>query len=203
MVPKHIAIIPDGNRRYAKTHNLSQLACYTMALDQVEDTVSWLQSLGVYHLSAYAASGENVTNRSQLELIAVFEAVLRFCRKIAALPGVQLHLFGKVEDLPGWVPSRQELLGWNTYSESEAFTVHFGLNYSGLDDFSPEPPSALVPPVDLLVRTGGQQRLSGFLPKQTQYAELWFTDTLWPAFDRAEFTRALDWFSEQKRNFGS
>ena len=200
MVPQHIAIIPDGSRRYAKAHGISQVDAYSHGIEQIASMLEWLHGLGVRHVSAFAASGENVEKRSRMEMIAVFTVIGRVCQRMRELPFAHLHTFGGLEGIPDWAPNRESIMASGEPSDDQ-LTIHLGINYSG-DNEQSRSQSSDVPAVDLLVRTGGQHRLSGFLPMQMQYAELWFTDTLWPAFERTEFEEALEWFSSQKRNFG-
>jgi len=94
----------------------------------------------------------------------------------------------------------------NYSAHAEVAAILAAVRVHGLDVVAPSPHefgvSAGLPPIDLVIRTGGQQRLSGFLPLQTAYAELWFTDILWPEFERPEFLDALAWYARQERRFG-
>jgi undecaprenyl diphosphate synthase len=144
------------------------------------------------------------------------------CERVSRQADVGLHLFGSAAALPSGVPARDELIRLQQSAQSVgSLMVHVGINYSGRADLDavqravrergtdlPDGApacfmlSANVPAVDLVVRTGGQQRLSGFLPVQTAYAELWFTDTLWPELAHDEFRSALAWYARQERHFG-
>ena len=221
--PYHVGMIPDGNRRYARKVGISMAAAYLSAADKALETVDWCAEAGVAHLSAFGVSQENIARRPMEDVLALHEALLRFCRGVVGMPGTALHLFGDPARLPATVPGREELIRLRCCSgpQGAPLVVHVGVNYSGqaeltaaldaarargIEAVAAAPAaftlSAGVPPVDLVVRTAGQQRLSGFLPFQTAYAELWFTSTLWPELGRAEFLRALDWYARQERHFG-
>lgn len=150
-------------------------------------------------------------------------ALLRFCRLMSERSDILLHVFGDPAGLPRAVPGRSEFIALADHDlgSTDRPIVHVGVNYSGQQELtavlgavrrhgaatvaaSPRrfKLSAGVPPVDLVIRTGGQQRLSGFLPFQTAYAELWFTPTLWPELQYDEFLVALDWYARQERRFG-
>lgn len=222
-LPYHIGMIPDGNRRYARNAGISLQAGYLAAADKALEVVGWCIQAGIRHLSAFGVSRENIERRPAEEICWLHQALLRFCRGVSELSDATLHLFGDAAALPDFVPGRHEFvrLQKRHCALDARLAVHVGINYSshaelaaalkavatnGIDAVAAAPDgfmlSAGVPPVDLIVRTAGQQRLSGFLPFQTAYAELWFTPTLWPEFQREEFSRALAWYAQQERRFG-
>jgi undecaprenyl diphosphate synthase len=212
-VPAHIGIIPDGNRRYGRRVGIAVGDAYLVGAAKAVLAVRWCRLAGVRHVSAFGVSQENIALRSRAEVMVLHEALLQFCRDVGDLPGVALHLFGDAEGLPELITARTEFAAMQRRSPRPAdCVVHVGVNYSsraelrrltGVDGSNER--SLLshgVPDVDLVIRTGGQRRLSGFLPYQTAHAELWFTDTLWPELDEKEFHRALEWYACQERRFG-
>jgi undecaprenyl diphosphate synthase len=221
--PVHVGIIPDGNRRYARKSGLSKADAYGAAAGKALEAVDWALSIGIGHLSAFGVSQENIALRPGDEVCVLHAALVHFCEQVRRLPGVALHLFGDAASLPPSVPGREALLSMQQ-AETAAdarLVVHVGVNYSGhsevsallaavrtngLPAVSQRPHcyllSARVPAVDLVIRTGGQRRLSGFLPLQTAYAELWFTDKLWPELTPRDFADALVWFGQQERRLG-
>lgn len=220
-IPRHLALIPDGNRRYARAHGIPVPEGYMIGLDKIVETVSWLRDKGVRHVTGWAASHENVLQRPRAELMGVFAAVNKFLDGLLEIPGVGIHIFGDLDSLPDWVPGRSRLLEMRHGHEEGEMTVHLALNYSGSDEtgvlmaavaehgleaVAAHPEDYLlsrgVPPIDLLVRTGGQQRLSGFLPFQAGYAELWFLNKLWPELSTEDMEEAFAWYATQQRNFG-
>jgi undecaprenyl diphosphate synthase len=221
--PFHVGIIPDGNRRHARALRISTGEGYLRAADKAVEVMRWCLGAGVAHVSAFGVSQENIALRMRDELCSLHAALLRFCDAIRHLPGIGLHLFGDAPALPSFVPGRERFIRMAAAGAGDGakLVVHVGINYSaqsevgsvlravaerGLHDVARAPGeyilSAGLPPVDLVIRTGGQRRLSGFLPLQTAYAELWFTDTLWPAFTREELADALEWYARQERHFG-
>ncbi len=217
----HVGLIPDGNRRYARSRGIGIRGAYEAAADKALEAVAWCREARVAHVSAFGVSQENIARRSRDELVSLHAALVSFCERVSRQADVGLHLFGSALALPPEVPARDELIRLQRSAQSEgSLMVHVGINYSGraeLDavqrgvrecgtELDGAPArfmlSASVPTVDLVIRTGGQRRLSGFLPIQTAYAELWFTDTLWPDLAHDEFRSALAWYARQERHFG-
>jgi len=222
-VPLHVGIVPDGNRRWSHRTGASITEAYVVAAGKALEAAIWCHEAGVRHLSAFALSQENVAMRPSSDVAAILPALELFCSGVRGLGYAHLHLFGDraslLQSLPRW--SAVLDLDDGPPLESPPLTVHVGVNYSGqgellalvqtLRDIGIRGldrsvltlvPSGQVPALDLLIRSGGQQRLSGFLPFQTAYAELWFTSTLWPDFQRADFDAALRWYACQERRLG-
>jgi undecaprenyl diphosphate synthase len=221
--PDHIGLVPDGNRRYARKVGLSVGAAYFAAVDKALETIDWCGRSGASHVSAFGVSQENIAARPDEEIAWLHHALLRFCRAVSERSDVHLHVFGEPAGLAPSVPGRSDFikLADRGPASTDRLVVHVGVNYSGQAELTAvlgavqrhgaatiaASPyaftlSAGIPPVDLVIRTGGQQRLSGFLPFQTAYAELWFTSTLWPEFRHEEFLGALEWYAHQERRFG-
>jgi short-chain Z-isoprenyl diphosphate synthase len=223
MIPKHVGIVPDGNRRYARSVGLSKADAYQLAAHKAVEVIGWCLDLGVEHVSAFGVSQENIALRPPDEVEVLHGALLRFCEDVSLLPDVRLHLFGDLDGSPRDITASPRLLALSERTDTgpARLVVHVGVNYSALAEVGQvlravrshgaevvalNPAghllSAGVPAVDLVVRSGGQQRLSGFLPFQTAYAELWFTETLWPEIGRPEFERAVAWYGRQERRMG-
>jgi undecaprenyl diphosphate synthase len=219
----HLGLVPDGNRRYARKAGISKRDSYLAGVDRALAVVGWCREEGIRHVSAFGASYENFARRPSDELSWLHEALVRFCEAVSRLQGIALHVFGDAAGLPETLPGRETLIAYERTPRvaDASLVVHVGANYSGESEVRAllraveahgvahvaRAPgdfllSAGVPPVDLVVRTGGQQRLSGFLPFQSAYAELWFTSTLWAEFERHELRAALDWYSRQERRLG-
>jgi undecaprenyl diphosphate synthase len=203
-LPNHIAIIPDGNRRFTKGRFMSPLSAYKAGARRVVEVAQWTREAGIMHMSVFGLSTENVDNRSELELSMVQEAALAFCDDVEEA-GIQVHVFGDIErfrDDPKRAPLYRRFEAFNKKERNPGeFVLHVAANYSGSRDGNREY-SSKVPNVDLLIRTGLYQRLSGFLPMQLQYAELHFLSVLWPEFKKTMLENALDWYGAQPRNFG-
>ena len=213
-LPTTIGIIPDGNRRFAKKYGLSYLQAYRAGYERLKEALRWVIAEGIRHAVVYVMSHENCTNRGPFERAVLDDLLvlgLRELRDDEVVNGerIKVKVVGDLDLVSE--EARREARALEEHTESfGGGSLHLGVCYSGewernLIARGLTAPSleAGVPQIDLVVRTGGMRRLSGFFPLQTTYAELYFTDTLWPEFTRDELRRALEWFSQQKRNFGS
>jgi short-chain Z-isoprenyl diphosphate synthase len=218
-LPEHVAIIPDGNRRFARCRGLALDEGYLAGARKGIEAVGWCLEAGVRHVSVFALSADNLERRPAHELAAALRAVAYFVAGVQAVHAVGIEVVGDVAGLPAELPGR-DVLGQLSGGPLDARrpVVHAAVNYSAEFDLAalagaarrwPEPlparqvvhltASGNVPEIDLLIRPGGRRRLSGFLPLQSAQAELWFSDSLWPEFDRGEFAAALAWYGGQER----
>lgn len=217
----------DGNRRWATNHGFDLLKGHQKVAEEIIGTlVKHAISRGVQYLTLWAFSTEN-WQRSQTEVAGLMQLFRKaFGEENGELQklGVKLNVIGNLsqfpEDIQAGVKAQLEATSHNT-----AITVTIALGYGGRDeivrsvqkillqgvksaDITPELISqnldtSNLPEPDLLIRTGGEQRLSGFLPWQSVYAELYFTPTFMPDFDAAAFDAALADYSKRKRRFGA
>ena len=222
-IPRHIAIIMDGNGRWAKQKNLPRLAGHNAGAKAVERVISAAQKYGMEFLTFYAFSTENWA-RPQEEvqgLMKLLEQTLDKYAKTAEKNNFRLLVSGRKEPLP---PLIQEKILRVTQATAHktGLTVNLALNYGSraelLDAFAQlaaqgisAPTEADVqrclyqpalPDPDLLIRTSGEKRLSNFLLWQCAYTEFYFTDVLWPDFSEQDFKAALDEYSRRTRRFG-
>jgi len=204
-VPIHVGIVPDGNRRWARRNGVSLLEAYLRGYRNVKMLSKELYNRSVRVVSVYGVSAENCEKRSPEEKKIIEKVAIHALRDLRSDEFVRVL---------GW-PSR---LSEAVATEAEITTRELDrgrgglfvllICYSGraeIEWYSARgmiPPSLLLPPVDLVIRTGGVRRLSGFLPVASDYAELYFSDKLWPDFGLQDIEKALSWFSMQKRNFG-
>ena len=228
-IPAHVAIIMDGNGRWATSRGLPRSAGHAAGVEALREIIRASDDWGVKHLTIYAFSTEN-WSRSKEEVGALMGLLLKyFASEIDELDEkhVRIRILGNVEGLPeaqrDAVKSAMERTRAN-----EGLQLNIALNYGGraellraarslaeqvrsgalepadIDEakFDAELYTAGQPPVDLLIRTSGEQRLSNFLPWQTVYAEMVFDKTYWPDFDRAAYLRALREFAGRSRRFG-
>ena len=229
LVPRHIAIIMDGNGRWAKSRGLPRAAGHRAGAEAVREVVSACQDLGVEFLTLYAFSSEN-WNRPQKEIDSLMSLLERFLKSKAqelSDKNVRLRSIGRTELLP---PScRYELdkaieaTKGNTgltlilalsYGSREEITdaarrivtkVQDGeLSLSEIDEqhFADHLDTAQYPDPDLLIRTSGELRLSNFLLWQLSYAEFYVTQKNWPDFRKSDFLEAIDNYSRRSRRFG-
>lgn len=214
MLPTCVGIIPDGNRRWANKTGLPYVKAYREGYQRLRQSLRWILDEGVRRAVVYVLSRENCTNRSPYEWSVLSELLvegLHDLREDEVIHGERIRV--KVVGDLSLVSqrAREEIVSLEgETADYNGGTLHLGICYSGewergiIASGLPAPSIlAGVPQIDLVIRTGGMRRLSGFFPLQTTYSELYFTDTLWPDFSHDELIRALKWFSEQKRNFGS
>jgi len=221
-IPRHIAIIMDGNRRWAKKHGLAVLAGHKEAVDKtVESLIERAGELGVKHLTLWAFSTEN-WERSQEEvggLMKIFRHALvtkvpRFIKK-----GARLAYIGDISRFDTELQERMKKAKQASVKNTK-ITVTFALNYGGRDEirravkkllsselykernFVEFLDTAGMPEPDLIIRTGGERRTSGFLMWSAPYAEWYFVDTLFPDFSPKEFDLAIEDYQNRQRRFG-
>ncbi len=223
-IPNHIAIIMDGNRRWARDRGLPAVAGHKKVADEVlEPLVEHASQLGVKYLTLWAFSTEN-WNRNKLEVKALMQ-IFRHSMKVFGekmhKKGIRIGMIGDLSkfdsDIQKQVQDLIELTKNNT-----RITVVFALNYGGRDEIvraintciatNHEPLTtnqfqALldtkdIPDPELIIRTGGEQRLSGFLPWQSVYSELYFPDYYMPDFTPVKLDEAIEEYNRRQRRFG-
>ena len=222
-LPAHVAIIMDGNRRWAKKRGLPSLAGHKAGVDSVHAAVRFASRAGIKALSLYAFSTEN-WRRPKLEVSALMFLLKRTITSYADeldKEGVRLILSGRIEELPG--PAREALrAAEERLKDNAGMFLNIVLNYGGRQEildavnralasglksvdegsFSKLLYSPSLPDPDLLIRTSGEMRISNFLLWQTAYSEFYVTDTFWPDFREEEFTKALLEYQERERRRG-
>lgn len=223
---QHVAIIMDGNRRWAKQKGLSPTEGHReAAVKTIEPLIQECVDQKIPYVTFWAFSTEN-WKRDKEELSAIFN-VFRFALKNLAIKfikeGVKLNILGEVNRFPDDI-AKQCLDFVNKTRKNSKITVTFALNYGGRaeiikavkkivkqgldsdeiteDLFTSSLNTSDIPDPDLIIRTGGEQRLSGFMPWQSIYSELFFVPTLFPDFSVDQFRNALDDFRQRERRFG-
>lgn len=220
-LPRHLAIIMDGNGRWAKKRMLPRIAGHRKGIDAVKSIVRAAGESGVGVLTLYAFSTENWRRpedevRDLMGLLKTF--IQRDVRELAE-GGVKLKVIGDYKALsPELVALIEDAVAQT--AANDKLTLVVALNYGSQDEIvraankaaargeitaealEAELDTAGLPPVDLLIRTSGEERLSNFLLWQVAYAEFMFVDTLWPDFGAAELEAALAAFSGRQRRFG-
>ena len=213
----HVAIIMDGNGRWATARGLPRLAGHQAGADAVRRTVEAAAELGVPNLTLYAFSSDN-WRRPPAEvqgLMQLFRAYLFAEMPKCVEAGIRVEIIGRRDRLD---PALAGAVAEIEYATNGGEKVHLriAVDYSARESIlraasrCQSAPSREdfsrwldgVPDVDLLIRTGGEQRLSDFLLWETAYAELVFTPRMWPEFTRKDLERALDEFARRERRFG-
>ena len=229
-IPKHIAIIMDGNGRWASKRSLPRIVGHQQGVKAVRTVVKACGAMGVQTLTLFAFSSEN-KNRSTEEvslLFKLFLSVLKQEVKKLNKHNVRLKIIGDLSLFPEDV-QKTAIEAQAQLSENTGLTLVIAANYGGqwdiahaakqaaeavvkgditpeditIEGFSNYLSLANEPAVDLLIRSSGELRISNFLLWDIAYSELYFTDTLWPDFDATELQKAIESFNYRDRRFGS
>jgi len=225
-LPKHIAIIMDGNRRWATAHNLSPNEGHKAGAQNLEKIIDHCKEIGVTHLTVYALSTENWRKRSVAEVKGIFNLLLRVVKEKSEeykKSGIKFFVLGNFQAFPLKVRKAIKKIV-DMILDQERLKFNVALNYGGRDEIvtaikniikdgvkSSQVNEKLVsqylythdqPDPDLVIRPGGEFRLSNFLLWQTSYAELYFTDILWPDFTPAKLDEAIYWYKQRDRRLG-
>lgn len=230
--PKHVAIIVDGNRRWAKENGFTDVSHgHRVGAKKIVEVVDWCDEQGIESVTVYLLSTENL-RRSVEELDLLMPIIGDVSDELATAKGrFRLHVMGRLDLVPDALRERMGRAEERTAGHS-GLHVNIAVGYGGrqeivdgvqklvdelasrgigAEDMSRHITDSSIgdhlyttgqPDPDLVIRTSGEQRLSGFLLWQAAYSEIWFTDTYWPAFRRLDFLRALRDFSVRERRFG-
>lgn len=222
-LPSHVAIIMDGNRRWAKKRNLPVSKGHQAGADTLEKIVEAAIKSKIKYLTIYALSIENLRERSKQEisfLFSLLEKGIKDKLTILVEKGVKVKCIGDLFSLPPNLQKAITKIEHDSLNNDRLF-LSIAINYSGQDeivhavqankknciritkeDISNHLYTSPLPNPDLIIRTGGQMRLSNFLLWQSSYSELLFTKTLWPDFSEKGFMEALKEYRRRVRNFG-
>ena len=226
-LPRHIAIIMDGNGRWAKARALPRTAGHAQGAETFRNIATYCKEIGIDYLTVYAFSTEN-WRRPQDEVSTImgllekylYEAIDRMERD-----RVKMKFFGDTQPLS---PKLRALIERTEEISTryDGCQVNICLNYGGRDEilraaksaaeayangdaeafseeeFSKRLWSAGIPDPDIIIRPGGEKRLSNFLLWQAAYSELYFTEMLWPDFSKNDINRAIAWFQQRERRYG-
>ena len=227
-VPRHIAIILDGNGRWAKKRGLPRTAGHKVGAENFRKIATYCKNIGVEYLTVYAFSTEN-WSRPEDEvstLMKLFDRYLKEAIDTMAKDNIRMRVLGDVSALSPEL--QKQIEETNRISRQyEGFQANICINYGGRaeimraarlyledvrDNGAPEELtetrfgtymySANIPDPELLIRPGGEQRISNFLLWQCAYSEFYFTNVLWPDFDEAELEKAIAEFNRRDRRFG-
>ena len=222
---QHVAIIPDGNRRYAKQHGLSTLEGHRRGAEVMHNVIDYLIARGIKYLTVWGFSGDN-WKRSKGEVNDLFNLLALWIKKDTAWlhkRNVRLRHIGRISELPDYLQLAIKEAGELT-SGNTGMTLSLAFNYTGRGEIvdaihnwlaDKDAPSYLdekvfshylytdgIPDVDLVIRTAGEFRLSNFLLWQTAYSEFFFSEALWPDFNTEELEKALLSYAQRQRRFG-
>lgn len=225
-IPKHIGIIMDGNRRWAQSRSLSVDKGHEEGAENLKKIVDHCEKLGIKTLTIYALSTENWRRRAHGEVKGLFNLLLRIVnekKEEYRQRGIRMAVLGYFQAFPRKVVRAiEEML--KIVKKHERMKVNLALNYGGRDEIvravqtiiqKGTPASKVNEELiakhlytngegdpELIIRTGGEIRLSNFLLWQSSYSELYFTDILWPDFGPRQLDKAIAEYQRRKRNFG-
>lgn len=227
--PKHVAIIMDGNGRWAQQRGLPRIEGHLRGVESVRNAMEACRDFGVQVLTLYCLSSENWKRPAQeLEfLMALLKQYLIAERETLVEHNLRLRVIGRRNDLPQEVQAEIDAT-LEACRNNTGMTLCLAINYGGRselvdavralsarvergeiracdideDMISSALYTAGIPDPDLLIRTSGEMRVSNFLLWQISYAEIWVTETLWPEFDRSHFVQAVRDYATRSRRFG-
>lgn len=225
-IPTHIAIIMDGNRRWARGRGLPDIKGHEAGAEALEKIVEAASKMGIKTITVYALSTENIKERAKREVLGLFDLMKRgYHNKLKKMMqnGVRVDILGESNGLPKTIQKIIDEIR-KTYIKNESIQLNIALNYGGKKELVQAIKNMVKEGIDLnkinektldkhlytkgqpdpemVIRTGGNIRLSNFLLWQTAYSELYFTKVLWPDFSPEELKKAVEWYQGQQRNFG-
>ncbi len=221
-IPKHLGIIIDGNRRWAKEKGLPAFKGHLEGLNKLQDAILWCKDRGVKILTLFVFSTENwKRSKSEVDyLMRLGEKVFKEYKKSLAKKGIRIRIIGQKERLPDFLQKEIESIEELT-KDNEMMTVNFALSYGGKAEIvsaikkiielktKPEDitedlvtQNLWTSNLDLLIRTGKEQRISNFLIWQAAYSEIYFFPKYWPDFTEDDLDEILLDYNQRQRRFG-
>jgi len=219
-LPKCVGFIMDGNRRYARERGEETLVGHSLGFKVFVDLCRDINEIGIPHAVFYAFSTEN-WKRSAEEVGYLMNLFAEMVEDLSRVDDIRVKIIGRKTDFSPELQSSMKNLEEKTVHNSGS-TIWIALSYGGRaeimaavkevlatgeevteDNFQEYFWSKEMPDPDLIIRTGGEKRLSNFLPWQSVYSELFFTDTFWPAFTKEEFTSILKEYANRQRRHGA
>ncbi|MCX4760056.1 polyprenyl diphosphate synthase [Streptomyces sp. NBC_01275] len=227
---RHVAVIVDGNRRWARAHHTDPASAYRRGGDRVHELLTWCEAAGMSAVTLWPLSADNL-RRDPGDVRALVQVITEVVGELVDAKRWHLNLFGNTAFLGKGVHRKVCHAARHTGVVS-GMTVNIAVAYDGREDITSAVRSLLTehagrgtavadivdgltsdqiaghlsltgqPPVDLIIRTSGEQRLSGFLPWQSAYSEFYFCDVNWPDFTRADFDAALLSYTRRSRRYG-
>jgi short-chain Z-isoprenyl diphosphate synthase len=234
--PRHVAMVMDGNRRWARQMGFDNPSVgHRYGAEHVDEVVGWCADAGISHVTIFVASTDNIRNRDDHEirfLMRLIEDIVAV-RVLRRAGSWQLHLAGRLDDLPDTTRDALKQARDATRDADARFHLTIAIGYDGrqeivdalrelldkearagtdihalaaritADDIAAHLYTAGQPDPDLIIRTSGERRLSGFLLWQAAHSEFYFCDVYWPGFRYVDFLRALRSYAGRQRRFGT
>ena len=231
--PRHVGVIIDGNRRWAREMGFEAVRGHRAGGEKLDDLIRWSDELGVEVVTIWLLSTDNLRSRAPEELTPLLDIIVGVARSLSAPDrDWQVHLMGALDLLPADIATALRRTQEQTVDKS-GITINIAVGYGGRHEIVEAVRSALreadergaslaevaaqisledianhlytkgQPDPDLIIRTSGEQRLSGFLLWQTANSEFYFSDVYWPDFRRVDFLRAIREYAQRNRRFGA
>lgn len=232
-LPGHVAVLADGNRRWARLNAPNQplVAGYQAGAERLKQFVQWCDEIGIRTVTLWVLSTENLARSSDEEFRPLLEVIDNLVRELAGNPAWQVQPVGALDLLPEQMARRLRQVAVETAGRP-GMHINIAVSYGGrhelrdavrsllaeeaakgrtlaevaenldIDQISEHLYTAGQPDPDLIIRTSGEQRLSGFLMWQSAHSEFYFCEALWPDFRRIDFYRALRSYTQRERRFG-
>lgn len=200
-IPRHIGVIPDGNRRWAKKNGLKKEEGYAFGLEPGVKLLRLAKQFGVKELTYYGFTVDNC--KRPREQVQSFSKACVEAAKMMEQENVSLFVLGNTKSscFPRELLPYAEGRGGDA-GESDKMKVNLLVNYGWEWDMKNDWASQSISRVDMVIRWGGMRRLSGFLPLQTVYSDFYIVEELWPDFKEEHFKNALDWYQKQDVTLG-
>ena len=232
-LPRHVAVLADGNRRWARTNAPGQqlVAGYQAGADKLKEFVGWCDEIGIPVVTLWVLSTDNLSRSHSEEIEPLLGVIERMVSDLAATRRWQVHPVGALDLLPAQSAKRLKMADRDT-AGIDGMLVNIAVSYGGRHELRDAVRSLLAenaksgrsidelaqtldiehiaehlytkgqPDPDLIIRTSGEQRLSGFLMWQSAHSEFYFCEALWPDFRKVDFIRALRSYADRERRFG-
>lgn len=221
--PRHIAVILDGNRRYAEKLGIPKFKGHEKGFEKIKDLLNWCMELGVREVTLYCFSTENF-KRDKKEVEYLFELFRKRINefkndKVIHEKKVRISVIGRISMFPKDMQKQMKEVMEMTKDYND-YRLNLALGYGGRSEIVDaikrmiskgvkdvnedviKENLYLKDDVDLMIRPGGEHRLSNFLLWQNSYAEIYFSDKLWPEFSKEDLIKAVEWFKKRERRFG-
>lgn len=220
ILPSHIGIIPDGNRRFGKKYGLSLVQAYERGINKINEVCNWSKELGIKTITIWGFSTENF-NRNPIEKNAFFNLLHKKIQELIKereRRNLRIRIVGKIEWFPKYLQESFKKLE-KKYCDGE-LNLNIALGYGGRQEIVDAVNRIIKSRIkivnknifskflyieeepDLIIRTSGEHRLSGFLPWQSVYSEFVFLKPLWPELTKRDFLKAIKEFQRRQRRFG-
>ena len=231
-VPRHVAIVMDGNRRWARQMGHPDPSVgHRYGAEHLDEVLGWCAGMGIHNVTVFVASSDNLRKRDPVEVRYLLAMIERVVAERLAHPSHKwrLHLAGRLDSLPESTRNALKLAAEGTRQRATGFELTVAVGYDGreeivdavrtllsdaassgtpatalardlsTEDIASRLPTSGLPDPDLVIRTSGERRMSGFLLWQATHAELYFCDVYWPGFRHVDFLRALRAYAARRR----